>query len=238
MIARIALASLLALSLAAPACAEEMFHPDDGVAFDLSAEDWVTTQTAHVVLNAEAAVSAANAGNMRADMNKAVNDTAKGDWRLTSFTRTPDQTGLERWSASFEARLPESALGSLADAAKKASKAGMQVSVAAVDFTPTLDEVEAVRSGLRARLYKQAAAELTSLNTALPGRTYRIAQIGFDSAGGQMPFMQPRFMNKGMVAMSAVAPAPEGDSGIARSEKITQTAHILFATAPAAPATH
>jgi hypothetical protein len=129
-------------SFTASARAED-FKPDDQVVFDLSSETWVTTKSARVFLSVEAAVTASNAGAMRTSMMKAVNDVVKADWKLTSFGRSQDQTGMERWSAQFEARVPENDLNNLSDNAKKNSKAGMQITVGGVDFSPTLEERQA-----------------------------------------------------------------------------------------------
>ena len=97
---------------AIPAQAQDTGHPglkpDDRVVFDVSAEDWVTTKTAHVSVTVEAAVNASTAGTMREDMIKMVNNLAKADWRLTSFDRSQDQTGMERWSVIFETRASSS----------------------------------------------------------------------------------------------------------------------------------
>jgi hypothetical protein len=239
MTCRLLLASLLALSLASPvfltpAFAEEAPKPDDTVGFELSAEDWVTTKTAHVIVDVEAAVTAANAGSMRADMIKAVDDMAKGDWRLTSFNRSQDQTGMERWSANFDARLPEAELGGLSDAAKKASKAGMQITIGSIDFSPTLDENEAVRASLRTHLLKEANDQLASVNTTLVGRAYRIAQVSFDGAQSEvvMRRMRPMMVNGASMAMASDAAAP---SPMERSEKMTMTAHVIYAALPAQP---
>ncbi|MDE2029585.1 MAG: hypothetical protein KGI97_03370 [Alphaproteobacteria bacterium] len=216
----------LAFSLAAPARAEQM-RPDDTVTMTLSAENWVTTKTARVTLNIEASVSAATAARMRADMQKAAAEVAKGDWRLTGFTRAQDQTGLDRWSASFTARLPEADLGGLTEAAKKVSRAGMQVSVGPVSFTPTLEETEAARAALRAKLYKDAESQLAALNASLPGRAYRIAHISFNA--GNPPF-QPRPMFRATMMANAAPQAPE--SGMERSEKLMMNAYITYAALP------
>jgi hypothetical protein len=231
MMNRALIVSFLAFAFAVPALAEDGPKPDDSVAFDIKGEDWVTTKTAHVVLDVEASVSAATAGTMRADMIKSVNDAAKGDWRLVSFSRNQDQTGMERWSVDFEARLPENELGGLSDAAKKASKAGMQISVAAMDFSPTLDETETTKAALRTRLFKQAADQLATLNSTLPGRTYRISQITFDTEAEPVspPTLMHRAMVPGVMAMTAQAPAQDP---IERSEKIILTAHVTFSALP------
>jgi hypothetical protein len=237
---RFLLPAFLSVLMLAPAVhAEEMPKPDDRVVFDLAAEDWVTTKTARVTVNVEAAVSGANAGSARADMMKAVNGLAAGDWRLIGFNRSQDQTGLERWSASFEARLPEASLGGLNDSAKKLSKAGMQVSVGEIDFSPTLDETEVVRAALRAQLYKKAADQLAALNGVLSGRGYRVASIDF--SGGPVAMPMPGMMAGSgggrampMVAMAAPSAPPESPEA-ERSEKVTLTARVVFAALPPVP---
>ena len=216
-----------------PALAQESsIHADDSVTFTVSAEDWVTTKTARVTVNVEAAVSDKNAGSMRGEMTKTVAGLAKGDWRITSFNRSMDQTGLERWSAQLEARLEEGELNGLAEAAKKASKAGMQLSVSDIDFTPTLDETEAAKAALRTKIYKQVNDQLASLNTTLPGRNYRIAGIGFASNGMvAMPMANRGVMMK---AMTMAAPAAPQEEDVERAQKITMTATVTLSALVAA----
>lgn len=235
---RTALAALMLLALTAfPARADDLLpKPDDHVSFNLAAEDWVTTKTARVMISVEAAVGDSNAGSMREDMMKAVNDLAKTDWRLVAFNRSLDQTGLERWSAMFESRLPENELSGLAERAKKAGKAGMQLSVAGIDFSPTLDEMEAARAGLRAKIYKEASEQLATLNATLPGRTYRISAIEFSGEAGGPPPMP--FVARGMMKPMAMMANADGAASAPaeRSEKITLSAEVTLATAPVAGA--
>jgi hypothetical protein len=234
------IAALLVLGTSARAeDAKEHRHLDDSVIFDLAAEDWVTTKTAHVEADVEAAVSANGTATARGDMLKAVNDLAKGDWRLTSFARSQDQTGLERWSALFETRLPESELGGLSEQAKKLSKAGMQLSVVGIDFTPTLDEMETARSNLRGQIYKMANEQLTTLNGSLPGHSYRISLIDFTSDDQtEAPTPAPQVFH-GFRAAGMAVPAPPQASAetanapsIERAEKITLTARVILAALP------
>jgi len=235
---RYAFALLFLISFAIPASAQEQAKPDDAVSFDLSAEDWVNTKAAHVTLNVEAAVNASNASTMRADMTKAINDAAKADWRLIGFNRSQDQTGMERWSVSFEARLPEASLNGLRDAVKKASKTGMQITVGGIDFSPSREEMEAARAALRTHIFKQANEQLASLNAALPGRSYRISQITFET-----DFPAPIQMFRGRRMMDAVAmskgamPPEPADMEQAQedvSQKLVLNAHVVFSALPPA----
>lgn len=234
----VVLAAML-LGIIPSAAKADMPRPDDAVIFDLSAEDWVTTKTARVDVSVEAAVTSSNAGKMRADMLKAVGDVAQADWKLTAFNRSQDQTGLERWSATFEARVPEAQLGGLNDNAKKASKAGMQLTVSETDFTPTLEEVQAAQSQLRAKIVKDANDQLATLNAELPGRGYRVGMINF--TGENMtpmfhPMMAPRGMNKAMVAMASPPMPPESDAQqppeMEVANKITVTARVMLSASP------
>ncbi len=228
-------AALLAAS-ALPVRAESEDKPDDAVTLDLMAESWVTTQTARVILNVEAAVSEETSGEMRANMAKAVSGIVKADWRLTGFSRSQDQTGMERWSAQYEARVPESELNDLADKAKKNSKTGMQITVAAIDFTPTLEERQGALSQTREQIYKQAAQQLEILNKAFPGRAYRIANIDFSNGPVFSPPRPAYMKNRAMGEMALAASADMAESGgsAEKSEKIVVSARLTMASSPGA----
>jgi hypothetical protein len=228
---------LLALSFGAsvPALAADEVKKEDQVILDLAAENWVTTQTARVVVTVEAAVSNATAGTARADMTKAVESVTKADWRLTNFNRTQDQTGMERWSAQFEARVNEPQLSGLNDNAKKASKAGMQLSVAAIDFSPTLAEMQTAYGQLRTQIYKDANDQLAALNAAFPGRSYRIETINFTGSNenpGPVPMPMVMRGYGGMKASVMAENAAPALPPMERSEKLTLAARLIFAAAP------
>lgn len=229
---------------AAPCSAFAEEKPDDSVAFDLSAEDWVVAKAARVLLSVEAAVNASNEGSMRADMIKAVGNAVKADWRMTAFNRAQDQTGMERWSVIFEARVPEASLSGLANAVKKASKPGMQIKVDTVDFSPSLEEMEAARAALRTRIVKSANEQLASLNAALPGRNFRISSLTFNNNMAvpvPMPMFRTMAAKRAMSEAVMSAPAMAGGEDVASStdvsQKLTLTAQVLYAALPSAGTT-
>lgn len=231
------LIALLALTTA-PSVRAEDYKPDDMVAFDLSAEGWVSTKSARVTLSVEAAVTGNMAGTMRTSMTKAVNDIVKADWRLTSFNRGQDQTGMERWSAVYEARVNEADLGGLHDQAKKTSKAGMQITVSEIDFSPTLEETQATMATLRTQIFKQANEQLASLNSTIQGRSFRIGAISFGNNG--IPMMMRGMANKAARVMTLAQPADASfaeanPAAMDRADKITLTAHVVYAAAPSTP---
>ncbi|MEC4594954.1 MULTISPECIES: hypothetical protein [Nitrospirillum] len=231
----IATASLVALPLAAaPATAQIMAAQpvQDQVTLTLTAEDWVKTDTARVSLTVDA--GGGNAGSARADVLKAAQAVSdKGEWRVVSFDRQQDAAGLDHWRAALEARLPEAQLGGLADRARQASRAGLQIRVEGVDFTPTLAEQEAVRTRLRETLYRRVTEEMKGLNAAFPGRDFRVGRVDFNA-----PVMSGGMRRAPVMAMAKMADAaPAEDGGLDVAQKATQTAHVTFsAYAPAAPA--
>jgi hypothetical protein len=224
---------LLALLVPVAAMADEP-KPDDIISVNLSTEGWVQASAARVMVAVNAAVVGEKAGSTRDAMIKAVQlFSPKADWRLTSFNRSQDPTGLEQWYAVFEARLPESDLGGIHEKAKAASKAGMQLSIQSIDFTPTLTEVEAVRGTMRKTLMAMATKEMEAVNAAYPTRQFRIAQISF---GGAQPVMQPQMMmlKRGMAMASDAAPeammaSVNGGGAIETSQKIDMNAMVTFA---------
>src|SRR3954465_5812717 len=158
------LALCLPLLLASPAWAQVPPPVMDQVVLDLTAEDWVGTETARGTVSADPAATGPAAGTQRADLLKAIDGLAPdSDWRIVSFDRSTDQAGLERWRAVAEARLRENALGGLAAKARQFSRPGLQPRIGSIDFPPTLGETEAVRARLRAEIYGKAASELRTL---------------------------------------------------------------------------
>ena len=224
------LAFCLTLALTLPASAQVPPPVMDQVVLDLTAEDWVGTETARVTVSADAAASGADAGTQRSDLLKAIGGLTPGaDWKIVSFDRSTDQAGLERWRAVAEARLAENALGGLADKAKQASRPGLQLRIGSIEFTPTLGETEAVRARLRAEIYGKAASELDALERSFPGRKFRMGNIDF---ADQPPMAYARKTREEMQPMAMAAP-PAQDGPVNVSEKLVVRARVvLSAVAP------
>jgi len=234
------LAAALAWPLLAPgAGAQSLPAPpmpwppvSDQVSLTLSAEEWVKTETALVTLAVNAAGDAADAAGLRTSLlstARAVSD--QGEWRIVQMDRRQDEAGLERWTATLEARLPESQLSGLAEKTRKASRPGLQVRVAGVRFDPTLAEMEATRSALRGRIYAQVTAELAALNQAFGDRQFRIASVDFFDSQ-PVPEPQPRLYARAAAAESM----PQADLAEGVQEKVVLTARVTlgaFASPPA-----
>ncbi len=225
------LAIAVVLSLATPLAFAQTAvtpRPDDTVNLSLKLEDWVQTQTVRTVLGVDAAFSGADAGKVRGEILNAVKKLADGaDWRFTRFDHNEDASGLERWNATLEARLPEAQLSGLSDRAKQASKPGLQVTLQEADFSPTLAEVEAAKAKLRGDMYKKVNEALAQLNQSEPDRKFRVMHINFDSS---LPLYVGALADaRAPAAMENKMASP--DEPVERSQKLQLSATVTFASA-------
>ena len=222
----------LAMLVAPPALAQaQTVLPNDVVSFDVAAEDWVPTDTAWVTVVADSAASGDDVGAVRSNLLAGAATLApKAHWVIVTFDRMQDSAGLDRWHAVREARLTAAELAGLADRAKTASKPGRQFRVGVIDFSPTLAETEAVKTRLRAEIYKRAEAELAALKAAVPNRSFRIGGIYFSEVPEpREPVPQPRMM----AAVQATPKPAEADLTV--EHKLTLHARITLAATPPAP---
>ncbi len=227
-------ALLLTAPILAPAAAAQVIMPTmDQVTVQLTQEDWVRTETARVTLVVDAVGAG---GSVRDEVLKAAGGVSdRAEWRIVSFDRRQDEAGLDKWQAVLETRLPEAGLGGLEERARKASRAGLQMRIAGVDFTPTVAEIEAARSRLRAQIYTRVTEELKAVNAQFPGRAFRVAQVNFEAHPASVP--PPHYAKAEMMARSAASPMQDGGPPpMDVAQKITLTAHVSFqAVAPNEP---
>lgn len=164
--------------LSGPALADDDFR--DSIVLELTNEGWVETETAEVVVSINATMRQEQSASVRSDIMKALEKLApKADWRITTFNRSADRSGLDSWYVQAQARIADTALDGIRQAAEKTSQPGLQISISAINFTPTLAEAEATRAKLRAGIYKDAKAELERVNQAFPDSPYHIGVINF-----------------------------------------------------------
>lgn len=110
----------------------------------------------------------------------------------------------------------------------------MQTTIATIDFSPTLDETEATRAGLRLQLYKKIGDQLAALNNTIPGRNYRIADVELSNNDGMAAQPYAFKTNMPMAAMASASGGAVGSDvgGMERSEKIRLTAQVVYAALP------
>jgi hypothetical protein len=218
-------ALVAALCLAAGTAFAQVQPPrePDQVVLELNAEAWAETETATVRAQVEAAFPGAQSQSVRDQVLAALAKTAPdAKWFLTRFDQVNDGAGLERWRVSAETRLPEAKLAGIRTRADQASKPGLKLAIAQIDFTPTLPEREATLSKLREQLYAEVKAELARLNGLYADRKYRVRTIDFSNGAGPVQPMQ-------RMTMAASAPMDKAQEAISVSQKLFVRAGVVLA---------
>lgn len=201
--------------------------PQSKVYLNLAVEQWVKTKTARVVVSINATASRGQLAKIRGEFLKNLNTVAKADWHFTSFNRSRDSSGLERIYAQAETRLPEHLLGGLYSGVERVSAPGSKYRIITIEFRPSLQEVEAVRHEVRAKIYDRVNEELNKLNAAYPKQHYFVRDINF------VPAMSGRVMQRQFArstksdAVMMEAGAPQGAGAIAVSQKVTMHALVV-----------
>ncbi|KTD14982.1 hypothetical protein [Legionella israelensis] len=199
--------------------------PLDKIIFQISAKQWVTTQTALLSVDINATLSSADLVKARADIMSSLNKIAQGDWQLTRFDRSQDSSGLEKLTVNAQARVPQEALTDVYNNAKSVSKPGANYSIANVEFKPSLEEIQNVRGKIREQLYQQINNELKRINKNYPGQNYSLSQLIFME--GDQPIQPKAFQAREMNAMvMAATPAPQ----VSVSNELIMTAMVVVAS--------
>lgn len=206
------------------------FAKDDtsnSVVLQLQSEQWVTTNTAEVIIGIDATLDKLGLLQVRDNVLKNLTALAKADWHLTDFNQMQNESGLEQLHIVANARVPEALLSGLRDQAKVMSKPGLAFHVLAINFTPSLGEIESAKANLRSDLYTAAQDEVVRLNKVYHDQKYVIHSINFSDAQPPMP----------MMAMNSLVGMGDGASKIksaatilAVSTKIQMMATIELAT--------
>jgi hypothetical protein len=195
------------------------------VTMQMQAEQWVTTKTALVTVNINAAVTDQGIDKIQAEvMQKLTQLSSKGEWHLLSFNRQLDNSGLENIQMAAEARLPQTELADLRNKAKTISKPGETFTIGNIQFTPSDDELKQANIALRNNLYQQAKAEVDALNKAYPDQKYYMHQIDFtyNPPIEPMPMAQNSMM---MAKVGSVSPLSVGN-------KMQIQASVVIASMP------
>lgn len=218
------LATLSALSNAADIQPKMLL---DKVMFQISAKQWVSTQTALLSVNVNATLTNADLVKARADIMNMLGKIAAGEWHLTQFDRSQDSSGLEKLYVAAQARVPQASLTNIYQNAKNVSKPGATYEINSVEFKPSLEEVQQVKSQLRERLYQQVKDELSRLNKVYPTQNYSLNRLFFfDGEVGPIPpkAYQAREMNTMMLTAAAAAPT------LTVSNELTMSAMAIVAS--------
>jgi hypothetical protein len=192
------------------------------VMYQTSAEAWVSTQTAEVVISVNATLNENQLSKAHSDILNKLNTIAKADWHITQFNRTPNDSGLEQLLILAQTRLPETALSDLREQAKKLSQPGETFKIESIAYDPVLAETEAVRKQLRDEIYQKVQNEIIGLNKLYATQHYVVHAINFMENVSPGPMMRPKAM------MMAVENAPPPAPSMIVANKMVVTANVIL----------
>ncbi|WP_019217614.1 hypothetical protein [Legionella tunisiensis] len=180
----------------------------DKVMYQVSAKQWVTTKTALLTVNINATLTNADLVKARADIMSNLAKIAGGEWHLTQFDRSQDSSGLEKLYVVAQARVPQASLTDIYKNAKNVSKPGATYDIGAVEFKPSLEEIQQIKAQLRQRLYEEVKTEVGQLNKVYPNQNYSLNRLIF--LDGEVAASQPRAYKEAntMFTAAVAAPAP------------------------------
>ncbi len=200
------------------------------VSLQLTADQWVTTQTSKVTVAMDALLNKDQLAKAQGNFQAGLNKIASGiEWHITEFSRTGSKANLEQIHAVAEARLPETALAGIRERAKSLSMEGQTYTIQDIIYSPSVDEISAVTAKLRSQIYTQAKAELGRLNAVFPQPNYSLYSINFVGATAQLT---PTYMAKTSSTMNLSATREQPSMAV--SQQMTQDALVIFAAPSAA----
>ncbi len=197
-------------------------QPMDQVIMPMTVNDWTTTKTAKAIVTIDVTLTNVELAKARQKIMTQLQGIAKADWHITRFQRSQDQSGLERLQGLAEARIEEAALSTIYVKAKEISKPGVAYQIQSLDFSPSPDEIEQLKSRLRAKIYFDAKEELERLNKIYDNQQYRVHRIDFSTA---IAPERRYLMKQGQAATEQAAPA-----SVALSHRVWVSANVILAS--------
>jgi hypothetical protein len=196
------------------------------VSLQLSAEEWVTSQTAKVTISLDALLNRQQLANAQENFQSALSQIApEGVWHITEFSRSASKTNLEQLHVVAEARLSDKAMAGLRERAHALNSEGQTYTIQDITYSPTMQDVSAAQARLRSQIYSQAKAEIDRLNAIYPKPGFILYNINFTNFTAQPGPLMNKTM---MTAMARETPSPT------MSQQMTQDALVVLAS-PAGP---
>ena len=227
---RIALSGVSFFAMASIAFADQTLPVQDQVVLSLQEEGWVTTNSADVRVYFNIVQQKETADELKKEILAALANLApKAEWYILSSRESKDQTGLNRWNVSANARVAESVIAGLQGKAESISRPGFKMGITQIDFSPTLDETNALKANLRSRIYTKAKEEAERLSKAIGGTAYQIRMVNFNPNFVAQP--APMYKDMAMQRVSSTMESSGGSGGGSKmpvSEKHSLTATIIL----------
>ncbi len=176
--------------------------PMDDINLSFTVEDWINSNTAEVTMTVNASTEGQDGLDLRTEIKEALETLVDTEWRFIDISRNTGRSGLEEWNVMAQARVEEKDLNNLPSRAKELGRKGLQYRVGNVDFTPTKEQFEDLYRDLRSKINGLISEELSTLNTELSGRKWRVGGVNYNFGSAPMSHARAGHV---MVAMSANA---------------------------------
>lgn len=203
----------------------------DEVVFQRTQTQWVSTNTALVQVSINATLTNTDLVKARSSIQSTLEKIAPGEWHLTGFNRTQDNSGLERLEAMAEARVTETHLNAIYEKAKTLSRPGMTYAIKQVEFKPSTEEEQTTKEQLRHRLYQQIIQEISALNKLYPEQHYTLHRLFFWEGDGLPLPPTPRGGYQTQALMAVANSSNNNSAAIALSRELIMTVLVELASA-------
>lgn len=175
---KLSIVSVLASSSLALACPHNNMN-NNTVTLPLSAQTWVKSQTAKVIVELNASLKQKQVLDLPKKLHKNLHKLADQNWHITHFNKESAKSGLDKVTIQAQTRLDNQAILKLKKQLKDVSEAGMTYHLKKVDYKPSFKQLQHNRAQLRQSIYKQAQQESNSLQKTYNNRHPHIQSINF-----------------------------------------------------------
>lgn len=227
----VVLLGLCFLGFFGSALAKPYRMPTNRIIYRVSAEKWVKTDDARVVVGVTAAVKDSDIAKMRSGLMVKLNKISQADWHITRFDRRVDQSGLESVNITATTRIKEDKLVDLRSKAKKVSQPGETYRINNIDFSPSMAAQQKVKDALRAEIYQKVNDELARLKKAYPAQDFTVFRVNFLPTAG---YYRGRGNRARKMMSMALTQSTQPSSPLSVSQKAKLNAFVVLAANRAA----
>jgi len=195
------------------------------VAYPVTVETWVESNTAQVTLNINATAQGKDLTLIRDKISAGLKQLSPSTkWHLTAFTRTETDSGLEQIQAQAQTRLSDQDLVLLSEKIKQMNQPGLNFSIDNTLFVPSFAQIQEAKTKLRQQIYQEVKSELQRLNATYPNQKFVVHNIRFDALADNSTGPQPLMLAK----------MANGAGAMPVNSKLIMNANVVLATIPIA----
>ena len=153
--------------------------PFDEVTIVLSARRDIVSETVRVDAAVAVSLAGDEGGRFRDIVRQALKTAIDSEWAFKSITRKEEDSGMEQMLIIASTRVPEHRTTGLVDRLRAASRPGLKLDLAHIQYRPPQADIKKVVAELRAEIYQLAGAEAQRLNDRLPADSipWRVARV-------------------------------------------------------------